>query len=218
VENKEYMTMNLYLLRHGETTFSQSGGFCGFYDAELTAEGMQMAQQFADAYKTLDWSAIYCSPLKRAVATATPLAEALGLELQRRDGLKEINYGEWEGLNHAIVKEQFANDYTKWSNEPGWNAPTGGETAFQIAERAMNVISELLDKYSDGNVLLVSHKATIRIILCCLLGIELGRYRDRVNAFTGSVSLLRMGEHGPMLDMLNDRSHLSAEIRNRPGT
>lgn len=210
--------MNLYLLRHGETEFSINGGFCGFTDADLTSDGKSMAQQFADAYHGIEWKAIYCSPLKRAVETAMPISKFVGLEIQKRDGLKEINYGAWEGLTHAFVKEKYASDYAKWLQEPGWNSPTGGETAFQIAERAMNVVSEVLKTHADGNILFVSHKATIRIILCSLLGIEIGRYRDRVNSLTGSVSLVRMGEHGPLLEMLNDRSYLSAEIRNRPGT
>lgn len=212
------MVLNLYLLRHGETEFSQTGGFCGWTDAELTAEGKQMAEQFAQTHKQIKWEAIFCSPLKRAVETAQPLANAMGLELNKRDALKEINYGKWEGLTQAFVKKEYAEDYAKWSGEPGWNAPTGGETAFQIAERSMKVVSELLNNHVDGPVLVVSHKATIRIILCCLLGIELGRYRDRVNILTGSLSLLKMGEHGPMLELINDRSYLSAEIRNRPGT
>ncbi len=211
------MTLNLYLLRHGETTFSQSGGFCGFTDAELTNEGKQMAEQFANCYKSMKWDAIFSSPLTRTLQTAAPLAREINVEIQKRDGLKEINYGQWEGLSHPYVKEKFADDYAKWTAEPGWNSPTGGETAFQIAERAMNVVSEILGKYNDGNILIVSHKATIRIIMCSLLGIELGRYRDRVNALTGSVSLIKMGEHGPMLDIMNDRSHISAELRDRQG-
>lgn len=212
------MALNLYLLRHGETEFSKSGGFCGHTDAALSPEGQQMGEQFAGAFKEMDWKAIYCSPLSRAVNTATPLAKARNLEILKRDGLIEINYGNWEGLTHDFVKGEYSSDYTKWVAEPGWNSPTGGETAFQIAERAMNVVSEVLDKHPSGDVLLVSHKATIRIILCSLMGIELGRYRDRVNALTGSLALVKMGEHGPMLELLNDRSYMSAEIRNRPGT
>ena len=212
------MTLNLYLLRHGETEFSKTGGFCGFIDAELSPEGQLMGQQFAEAHKSIDWKGIYSSSLSRAVKTATPLSQLLGIPIEKRDALKEINYGKWEGLTHDFVKKEYQSDYEKWVAEPGWNSPTGGETAFQIAERAMNVVSEILDKHKSGSVLLVSHKATIRIILCSLLGIELGRYRDRVNALTGSLALVKMGEHGPMLEFLNDRSYMSAEIRNRPGT
>lgn len=210
--------LNLYLLRHGETEFSKSGGFCGFLDADLSPEGHQMAAQFAEAHKDMDWQAIYCSTLKRTIDTATPLASAKGIELRRREGLKEINYGSWEGLTHAFVKEKYAEDYSRWTAEPGWNAPTGGETAFQIAERAMNVVSEILNQYKSGNVLVVSHKATIRIILCSLLGIELGRYRDRINILSASLSCIKFSEHGPMLEMVNDRSYLSNDLRDRLGT
>lgn len=211
-------SLNLFLLRHGETEFSKTGGFCGFLDADLSPEGRQMAIQFAEAYKYIDWQAIFCSTLKRTIDTASPLASAKGIELRKREGLKEINYGSWEGLTHAFVKEKYPDDYSKWTAEPGWNAPTNGETAFQIAERAMNVISEIVNEFKSGDVLLVSHKATIRIILCSLLGIELGRYRDRINILSASLSCIKFSDHGPMLDFVNDRSYMSKELRERVGT
>ncbi|MHC5861474.1 histidine phosphatase family protein, partial [Nostoc sp.] len=81
------MTLNLYLLRHGETTFSQSGNFCGETDAQLTTEGMQMASGFADVYQSLLWEAVYVSPMKRTIATAKPFCDAIGMDMQLRDGL-----------------------------------------------------------------------------------------------------------------------------------
>lgn len=88
----------------------------------------------------------------------------------------------------------------------------------QIASRAMLVISEIQEKYPAGNVLVVSHKATLRIILCSLLGIDLGRYRDRINALAAAVSMVKFDVHGPLLEVLGDRSHMSEELRNLPGT
>lgn len=212
------MTVKLYFLRHGETAFSQSGGFCGDTDAELTSEGKEMASQFAEAYSQVSWSAVYSSSLRRAIETAAPLVDKLRLELKKRDGLKEISYGEWEGLTHSYVKERYGGDYIKWLSEPGWNAPTGGETAYEIAARSMQVIQEIMNEHTQGNVLIVSHKATIRIMLCNLLGIEIGRYRDRINVLTASLSMVKFDEHGPMLELLGDRSHLTKELRDRPGT
>ena len=212
------MSLNLYFLRHGETVYSQSGGFCGDLDPELTDDGLQMAQAFADKYKSLDWNAVYVSPMKRTIATATPLCQAMGLEMQLRDGLKEIRYGEWEGQTTELVKEQYADDYMRWLTEPAWNPPTGGETAVQIASRASLVVSEIEEKHKAGNVLVVSHKATIRIILCTLLGIDLGRYRDRINTLVGSVSVVRFEAHGPLLERLGDRNHLDARLLALPGT
>ena len=138
--------------------------------------------------------------------------------MQLREGLKEIRYGEWEGQTVEFVKQKYAEDYVRWLTEPAWNPPTGGETSVEIASRADLVIAEIQAKYPTGNVLVVSHKATIRIILCSLLGIDLGRYRDRLTALAASVSILKFGEHGPLLEVLGDRYHLPLELRNLPGT
>ncbi|PZV09609.1 MAG: histidine phosphatase family protein [Leptolyngbya sp.] len=212
------MSLKVYFLRHGETDFSQTGSYCGDLDAELTPEGIEMANAFADAYKTIPWEAVYVSPMKRTIATAKPFCDAVGVAMQIRPGLKEIAYGQWEGqtLNH--VKQHFGEDYRRWRAEPAWNPPTGGETSVQIASRASLVVAEIQEKYRDGNVLLVSHKATIRIMLCSLLGIDLGRYRDRINILTTSVSIVQFNEHGPLLEVLGDRYHIPKHIRDRPGT
>lgn len=212
------MSLKLHLLRHGETVYSRTGGYCGEIDPELTEEGILMAKAFADAYRSFAWTAVYASPMKRTIATAKPLCDAVGLEMQLRDGLKEIRYGKWEGQTPDFVKQHYADDYVHWLTEPAWNPPTGGETAVQIASRAMLVIAEIQEKYPTGNVLVVSHKATIRIILCSLLGIDLGRYRDRINALAASLSIVKFDIHGPLLEVLGDRSHMSEELRNMPGT
>ena len=79
------MGLTIYFLRHGETQASQSGAFAGLLDVELTPEGHQMGEDFAAAYKSLSWAAVFSSPLRRATDTAQPLCAALGLEMQVRD-------------------------------------------------------------------------------------------------------------------------------------
>jgi broad specificity phosphatase PhoE len=212
------MSMKIYFLRHGETTYSQGGKFCGAIDPELTPEGFLMAQAFADAYKMLIWKAVYVSPRKRALSTAHPLCTAIGQQPHIRDGLSEISYGAWEDREHKEVKQQFEYDYLRWLAEPAWNPPTSGETAVQVANRAMPVIAEIERSYDEGNILIVSHKATIRIILCSLLGIDLGRYRDRMDIPAASLSVIQFGKHGPMLETLGDRYHMSNALRERVGT
>jgi broad specificity phosphatase PhoE len=96
----------------------------------------------------------------------------------------------------------------RWQSEPGWNAPPGGERAIDIARRSSEVIEEIEHTYPDGNVLVVSHKATIRIMLCSLLGIDVGRYRDRIYMPVAAISVLEFGKQGPRLLKLNDCSHL----------
>ena len=212
------MSLTIYFLRHGETSYSKTGAYCGDLDTELTAEGVQMAKEFADAYRSLTWTAVYVSPKKRTIATAQPLCDTLGLEMQLRSGLEEIHYGKWEDQTVDYVKQHYWDDYIRWLTEPAWNPPTGGETSVEIASRASLVIAEIQQKYARGNVLVVSHKATIRIILCDLLGIDLGRYRDRIDMPAGSVTVVKFDLHGPLLQELGYRAYLSEDLRSRPGT
>ena len=212
------MALNLYLLRHGETQASRTGGYVGFTDVDLTPEGLAMAEAFAEKYEHLPWQAIFASPLKRTVATATPIAKAVGLNIQLRNGLKEMFFGEWEGLSLEEVKARHDKDYNNWMTEPAWNPPTGGETGMQVASRAAMVIAEIENQFTEGNVLVVSHKTTIRLMLCSLLGIDSGRYRDRINMPVASVSLVRFDKYGPMLLKHGDRTHLPEELESRPGT
>jgi len=210
--------MRLYLLRHGETEYSRTGGFCGSLDPDLTPVGVQMASEFARAYQSLPWEAVYSSPMRRTLATAAPLCEAVGIAAQPRDGLREIAYGAWENLTQTEAQTRHPTDYALWSAEPAWNAPTNGETGAEVAVRAAAVIGEIVASHKTGNVLVVTHKATVRLILCDLLGVDRGRYRDRLAAPTASVSIVSFGSHGPLLEAIADRSHLSAELRALPGT
>ena len=212
------MSLKLYLLRHGETVYSRTGGYCGDLDPDLTPEGQQMAVAFANAHSTLAWEAAFVSPMKRTIATATPLCDAVGIGMQLRTGLRELRYGEWEGKTNEFVKENYADDYVRWLTEPAWNPPTGGETAVQLASRASLAIAEIQEQYPSGNVLVVSHKATIRVILCTLLGIDLGRYRDRIDIPAASLSIIQFGALGPMLKVLGDRSFMDASLRSLAGT
>jgi probable phosphoglycerate mutase len=212
------MSLTIYFLRHGETTSSVSGGYCGILDLDLTPEGYLMAEDFCQAYQDLPWQGIFSSPLSRTIATAKPLAKTLSMGIQQRDGLREIAYGNWEGKTPQQVNEEYHDEYVRWLADPGWNAPTGGEKGIDIARRSGQVLEEIEHNYSSGNVLIVSHKATIRIMLCSLLGIDLGRYRDRIAMGVASVTVVKFTERGPLLQILGDRSHLRPELRDRHGS
>ena len=213
------MSLNLYFLRHGQTALSREDVFCGSgLDPELTSEGLQMAQAFAAAYRDKQWTAIFSSSLRRTITTAQPLCDALGMTLYPRAELNEIGYGKWEGLTRATVARDYHDDYISWLADPAWHAPTDGEPAVTIARRSLQAIDEIKQQYTNGNVLVVSHKATIRIILCSLLGIDVGRFRYRLACPVGSVSMVEFSLEGPLLHSLADRSHLSETLQSLPGT
>lgn len=213
------MALNIYFLRHGQTASSRDSVYCGSgSDIELTDIGKEMAEQFAEAYCGLDFSAVYCSSMKRAVATATPICAKLGLAPEIRSEIVEIGYGAWEGMTIPAVKTKYGADYELWLDNPGTIAPTGGETALQVATRGLRVVQEIQDKFKDGNVLVVSHKATIRIIISALIGIDPGQYRYRLGCPVCSLSVVEFGSRGPMLKRMADVAHLSGELRALEGS
>ncbi len=177
-----------------------------------------MAECFAKAYGLAAWQAIFCSPLKRTLETAYPICSTTGMSPQVRDGLKEIGYGQWEGKTVEEVEAEFHDDYLAWTADPAWYPPTDGEPAVSIAHRSLQVVEEIQKVYDEGNVLIVSHKATIRILLCSLLGIDVGRFRYRLACPVGSVSIIEFGKHGPLLRAMAGRDHLDDRLKNLPGT
>lgn len=209
------MPLTLYFLRHGQTALSREDMFCGSgVDPELTPEGMEMADAFVEHYRETEWSAVYSSCLRRSISTAQPLE----IDLQMRAELNEIGYGKWEGQTKEKVNEEFHDDYIRWLADPAWHAPTEGESAILIAQRGLKVMDEIQKRFTNGNILIVSHKATIRIILCSLLGIDVGRFRYRLACPVGSVSVVEFTRDGPLLKTLADRSHLPARLRSLRGT
>jgi probable phosphoglycerate mutase len=212
------MALTLYLLRHGETEASRTGGYCGKLNIELSAAGRLMAEDFAAAYAGHPFAGVYVSPLRRTRDTAAPLCRLSGLAPEFREGLRELEYGAWEGLSPEAVSREYGEDYLRWLADAGWNAPTGGERGIDVGLRAMAVLKEIWRTHEDGDVLVVSHKATIRILLCQLIGVDLGRYRDRINVSVASLSVVEMREHGPLVTRLGDRAHLRPALRDLPGT
>ncbi|GAC1469720.1 MAG: histidine phosphatase family protein [Chamaesiphon sp.] len=213
-----HQRLKLYFLRHGQTARSRDNVFCGALDPQLTSDGLEMAKAFAAAYQSTLWTAVFSSPMERTITTAQPLCDALELKMELREGLKEISYGKWEGQTIEMVSQTYHDDYIRWVADPAWYPPTEGELAVAIAYRGLQVIEEIQQRYSQGNVLIVSHKATIRIILCSLLGIDVGRFRFRLGCPVGSVSVIEFSSHGPLLHVLADRTHLNEHLRQLPGT
>ena len=208
------MSLTLYFLRHGQTAMTRDGVLCGCgLDPDLTPDGARMAREFGEAYRSFPFEAIFCSPLLRTRATAQPISELRALVPEIREDLREMDYGKWEGLRRGEVVQKYHDEYPRWEADPAWHPPTGGETANELTERALRVVDEIKKRYEKGAILVVSHKATIRAVLCALLGIDVCRFRYRFACPVGSLSVIEFGRHGPLVHALADRSHLSQEMR-----
>jgi probable phosphoglycerate mutase len=202
--------LTLHLVRHGDTLQAAEGYFAGDIDPPLTDHGRAQADAVGRVAGTLNLAAVYVSPKLRARQTAEPTLRACGLEPVVEDGLREIAYGAWEGRKESEIKASDPEAYNAWSQDPALVSPPGGESAFSIAARALPCLVRARREHPNGHVMFVSHKATVRVIVCALLGVPLGRFRDRVACPTASITTFEFGERGAMLMKLADVSHLPA--------
>jgi broad specificity phosphatase PhoE len=199
--------LSLYLLRHGETEFSQHDRFCGRIDAPLTAGGHEMAMQFAAAYGRLSWRAIITSTRARAIDSAAPLAAITGLEGCIDQRLDEMDYGAWQGLSKAEAAARDREYFARWQQDPSIGPPLG-ESPRDVAARAAAAVEQLCHEHGDGNLLIVSHKALLRILLCTLFDADLRHYRCGPTWPAGAVTQIELGADGPSMRRFADVRHL----------
>ncbi len=210
--------LTLYLARHGQTEWSRVNRFCGSgSDLPLSSDGVEMAEALAAFYAEEPWDAIYSSPLLRARQTAEPLARRRGVEVKVHEGLREIAYGEWEGMIEAEVRSYSPREHEAWLRDPGRFGPPSGETGAEIARRALRAVEEIRTEYPSGQVLAVSHKATIRVLVCALLGLDVGLYRKRIGQPVTAVTVFELRPDGPFLRAMGDTSHVPARLRRELG-
>ncbi len=202
------MTTRLYLIRHGATTLSAEDRFSGGTDVDLSEEGRWQAACLAKRLSDDHIAAVYCSPMRRTVETAAIISQPIGLTPILRDGLREIHHGRWETMHRAEVELQFAEEYTAWREDPFTFAPLGGELGLMVMARALPVIREIVLAHAGQTVAVVSHKATIRLVLSSLLGFDARGYRDRLDQSPACLNIIDFIDPvRARLMLFNDVSH-----------
>lgn len=212
----------LYLVRHGATQLTAEDRFSGAIGVELSDEGRaqvrRLAHRLAEEAGREHVSAVYCSPLSRTVETAAILAAPHRLEPIHRDGLREISHGRWEGLNRHEVETRFPEEYASWEADPFTFAPEGGESGVAVLARALPVIREIVVEHRGENVIVVSHKATLRLLLSSLLGFDARGYRDRLDQSPACLNVLDFKDPvRARLMLFNDISHYQDRPRRARG-
>jgi probable phosphoglycerate mutase len=206
------------MVRHGQTDMSLTHRYCGRIDPPLNAVGLAMARCFGEAYASKKWDAAYCSPRLRTRQTLAALTAISPVTTVYDEGIAEISYGEWEGLSPDEAESRFPDAYRYYAADSAGRAPPEGETAFDVASRAMRVMDAIQVAHPTGRVLVVSHKATLRIILSAMMGIDVRKFRDRIAYPVAGVSRVEITAAGPLLTMLGDTCHLTDELRDQPGS
>ena len=205
-------TTRLFLVRHGATELSAEDRFAGAVDVLLSDAGRNQATMLGYRLAHEKIAAVYASPMKRTVETARLVAAPTGLDVITVDAVREIAHGHWEGKTRADVEKEFADEYAKWEEDPYSFAPEGGESGLQVTARALPALLDLVQRHEGERFIVVSHKATIRLLLSSLLGFDPRRYRDRLDQSPAALNVLDFKDVAhARLTLFNDISHYADE-------
>lgn len=197
----------IIIVRHGRTEWNRVERFRGRADIGLDEVGMKQAEAAAKRIGELPISAIYSSPLRRAVTTAELIAGPLGLNVQLMPGIVDIDYGAWQGLSTEDVVAKDGNLYSQWIESPDKVKFPGGESFTEVRERAASTVNDLIQQHIKETFVLVSHKVICQILILSLLGLESSHFWQ-ITQDVCAMNLFEVRGGVPSALFLNDTCHL----------
>jgi probable phosphoglycerate mutase len=198
----------VFVVRHGATVLTSEDRFAGETDVPLSDDGRGQLRRLAERLSGEKIAAVYASPLGRTMETGRILAAPHGLRVGPSDGLREISHGHWEGKTRAEVEKEYPAEYARWQGDPYNFAPPGGETGLSVTARSIPALLAIVSAHENEQVIVASHKATIRLMIGSLIGLDLRRYRDFLDQSPASLNILDFrGPAQARLSLFNDTSH-----------
>ncbi|MBI2907872.1 MAG: alpha-ribazole phosphatase [Chloroflexi bacterium] len=195
----------LLIVRHGETEWNQSRRYQGQRDIALNANGLDQAEMLARRLDSEDIVAAYSSDLQRAMRTAQAIISGRGLEIVPCPELRELDFGDFEGLSFEEIEQRFPEQIQAWMSRRVDVSPPSGENLMQLAQRVSSVVTRIERERPEGTVLVTAHSGPVRALLCTLLQIDLS-YWWRFRIGTGALSIVETYPEGAVLTLLNETS------------
>ncbi|MGN7981527.1 histidine phosphatase family protein [Burkholderia sp. 22313] len=196
-------TTQILFIRHGETAWNRIKRIQGHIDIPLADTGLAQAQRLAvrlarEAREGQRLDAVYSSDLMRAQQTAQPFADALGLPLQLREGLRERSYGVFQGHDSTEIETLFPDAYAAWqTRDPGF-APDGGESQRELYHRVLHALEPIVAAHPGGRIACVAHGGVLDCVYRFANGLDLSAPR--------SYPLLNTSIN--VVDYVNDRARV----------
>jgi len=199
------MSLRLVLLRHAETDWNREGRYQGWTDTALSETGRAQAEAAARLLTSQPLAAVWSSPLRRALDTATAIAAPRRLDVRVSPAFKEIRFGAWEGLTGGEVRARFPDQYRVWRETP--HLAAGAETLAAVRERVLDGLAEMQRAHDGHTVCLVAHGVSARILILEALGLGLDRLWSLELSPTG-ISELEFRGDWTAVHRMNTRAHL----------
>lgn len=199
--------IKLYLIRHGQSEWNKLGKVQGQINTSLTDLGKTQAKAIGNRLLDEGIDIIYASDLNRAFDTASIIGQEINKPVIASEPIREINFGVWEGLTGIEIREKYKDEHNIWLNDPESMKLDGAETLEVLKDRVMKWINPIIDEGSDKNIVIVSHSATLKVLLLGLLDIPLVHYKNITISNVG-LNIIECRDYNKVLTKLNDISHL----------
>jgi broad specificity phosphatase PhoE len=173
----------IHIVRHGETVWHAENRYTGHTDVPLTPLGLAQGENLVPWARKAHLDVVMSSDLSRARLTAQPVADALSLQLHVDPMLREVNFGQGEGLTPAEMQHRFPDARAAFEATPASSALPGGESGGAAVERALPIIASVMTAAEANTGLFVIHSTLGRLLLCEFLGIDRNFYRRIFPAF-----------------------------------
>ena len=198
----------LILVRHGRTAWNKEPRFRGQADISLDDTGLAQAQATAVRLSQFPITAVYSSPLKRAMATAKPIADKFGLAVEPHNGLIDINFGRLQGLPPQQVREQDSDLLDAWLTEPHKVNFPDGECLNDVRDRFTGALNELTTRHTDETIVLLSHMVALKVALCVVLGLDNSHFWQ-IAQDTCAINIVNVKDGKYIVSLINDTCHLN---------
>ena len=160
----------VYVIQTGRTVWEERSRFESAAGSPLTDEGAGAVKSTAEELTKHKIKAIYASKGESEQQTAGLVAEVLGLKVRTNDGLREIDYGMWQGLTVEEIKRRHPKVYKQWTGSPVSVRPSGGESLDEVQERLRKAMREIVKRHRGGSALLVLRPVALGLLRCVLDG------------------------------------------------
>ena len=201
----------IFLIRHGLSEWNKLNKIQGQKNTILTELGEKQAAHMGNRLIEENIDIIYSSDLKRAYDTAKIISNIINKPLISSEAIREINFGQWEGLNTEELQEKYRDEYLTWTKEPDKLNMDGAETLEDLKHRGMKYIDHIVKENQNKNIAIVSHGVMLKVIILGLLGVDMSHYKN-ISLNNVSLSIVECRTYNNVLTLLNDTSHLKELI------
>ncbi len=195
------MIDQVILVRHGQTLHNVAGITQGWSDSELSELGRMQVQKLAERIRELEPTALFSSPLGRAMSTARAISEATGLEIITNDDFREMNYGRWEGSAFLDIRRNDEESYERWIVDGDAPCP-GGESHMDVQRRMLRGLASV----TTARPVIVTHGTALRVAVTALLDIPITTARSFAQENAALNVFVKRGERW-ILKHWNDATH-----------